>query len=102
MDLFFKTDILEHTPEITKKSNKKTKKSKKKPKECTSYFIRKMEWMEDCDSNSGTINCTYCLGKLGNYSITGRQCSCGKFVAPAFQIYKSCVDSQIYNSKNTV
>ena len=54
-----------------------------------------MDWMGECTGKSGKIECNYCLNKLGEYNWAGRQCSCGEYVAPAFQIHLSSVDSHI-------
>jgi dual specificity phosphatase 12 len=40
----------------------------------------------------GKIQCTYCKAKLGQFSLSGMQCSCGTWVAPAFAISRSKVD----------
>lgn len=36
--------------------------------------------------------CPKCTSKLGSFSWRGDQCSCGRWVTPAFQIHKSRVD----------
>ncbi|NXJ79979.1 DUS12 phosphatase, partial [Trogon melanurus] len=46
---------------------------------CTSYFTE-------------PLLCPKCTSKLGSFSWRGEQCSCGRWVTPAFQIHKSRVD----------
>nr|XP_014433977.1 dual specificity protein phosphatase 12 isoform X2 [Pelodiscus sinensis] len=89
---------------------------------CTSYFIEPVQWMEpvllgvmegqykqqssnlatvirshwpiegDTQSRLLQLLCPKCTSKLGSFSWRGEQCSCGRWVTPAFQIHKSRVD----------
>ncbi|NWY02769.1 DUS12 phosphatase, partial [Nothoprocta ornata] len=61
---------------------------------CTSYFIEPVEWMEPIllGVMEGQLLCPKCTSKLGSFSWQGEQCSCGRWVTPAFQIHKSRVD----------
>jgi dual specificity phosphatase 12 len=40
----------------------------------------------------GKLACPKCTVRLGSYTWSGMQCSCGAWVAPAFQVVKSKVD----------
>ena len=93
--MFTYGDIVAHTSQTSKKF---TKKKGEKSDACSSVFIQKMEWMGECEKNTGKIVCEMCLNKLGEYNWSGRQCSCGKFVTPAFQIHKSTVDEQLVSN----
>ncbi|XP_067402072.1 dual specificity protein phosphatase 12 [Emydura macquarii macquarii] len=61
---------------------------------CTSYFIEPVQWMEPIllGVMEGQLLCPKCTSKLGSFSWRGEQCSCGRWVTPAFQIHKSRVD----------
>ncbi|KAF4804912.1 Dual specificity protein phosphatase 12 [Turdus rufiventris] len=61
---------------------------------CTSYFIEPVQWMEPAllGVMEGQLLCPKCMSKLGYFSWRGDQCSCGRWVTPAFQIHKSRVD----------
>ncbi|NWS24114.1 DUS12 phosphatase, partial [Polioptila caerulea] len=61
---------------------------------CTSYFIEPVQWMEPALLGvlEGQLLCPKCTSKLGSFSWRGDQCSCGRWVTPAFQIHKSRVD----------
>ncbi|XP_040450304.1 dual specificity protein phosphatase 12 isoform X2 [Falco naumanni] len=61
---------------------------------CTSYFIEPVQWMEPAllGVMEGQLLCPKCTSKLGSFSWQGEQCSCGRWVTPAFQIHKSRVD----------
>ncbi|NWQ60902.1 DUS12 phosphatase, partial [Neopipo cinnamomea] len=61
---------------------------------CTSYFIEPVQWMEPAllGVMEGQLLCPKCASKLGSFSWRGEQCSCGRWVTPAFQIHKSRVD----------
>ncbi|NXY89095.1 DUS12 phosphatase, partial [Alcedo cyanopectus] len=62
---------------------------------CTSYFTEPVQWMEPALLGvlEGQLLCPKCTGKLGSFSWRGEQCSCGRWVTPAFQIHKSRVDA---------
>ncbi|NWS72060.1 DUS12 phosphatase, partial [Crotophaga sulcirostris] len=61
---------------------------------CTSYFTEPVQWMEPAllGVMEGQLLCPKCTAKLGSFSWRGEQCSCGRWVTPAFQIHKSRVD----------
>nr|XP_009916175.1 PREDICTED: dual specificity protein phosphatase 12 [Haliaeetus albicilla] len=61
---------------------------------CTSYFTEPVQWMEPAllGVMEGQLLCPKCTSKLGSFSWQGEQCSCGRWVTPAFQIHKSRVD----------
>ncbi|XP_076204212.1 dual specificity protein phosphatase 12 isoform X1 [Aptenodytes patagonicus] len=61
---------------------------------CTSYFTEPVQWMEPALLGvlEGQLLCPKCMSKLGSFSWRGEQCSCGRWVTPAFQIHKSRVD----------
>ncbi|KAJ7317778.1 hypothetical protein JRQ81_003940 [Phrynocephalus forsythii] len=61
---------------------------------CTSYFIEPVQWMEPAllGVMEGQLLCPKCTLKLGSFHWQGEQCSCGRWVTPAFQIHKSRVD----------
>ncbi|NWX21952.1 DUS12 phosphatase, partial [Aegotheles bennettii] len=62
--------------------------------QCTSYFTEPVQWMEPAllGVMEGQLLCPKCTWKLGSFSWRGEQCSCGRWVTPAFQIHKSRVD----------
>ncbi|KAL7849263.1 hypothetical protein SRHO_G00208860 [Serrasalmus rhombeus] len=62
--------------------------------ECTSYFIEPVQWMEDAllGVMDGQLLCPKCSSKLGSFNWYGEQCSCGRWVTPAFQMHKNRVD----------
>lgn len=62
--------------------------------QCTSYFIEPVQWMESTllGVMDGQLLCPKCNAKLGSFNWYGEQCSCGRWIAPAFQIHKSRVD----------
>ncbi|NXL87410.1 DUS12 phosphatase, partial [Alectura lathami] len=64
------------------------------PDKCTSYFIEPVQWMEPAllGVMEGQLLCPKCTSKLGSFSWRGEQCSCGRWVTPAFQVHKSRVD----------
>ncbi|KAJ3436857.1 dual specificity protein phosphatase 12 family member [Anaeramoeba flamelloides] len=80
------------------KGNKNSKNNKKrsyKQNNCSSYFLEKHAWMGDVEKLKGIINCPKCKTKLGSFNWSGRQCSCGVWVTPCFQIAQSKVDQKI-------
>ncbi|XP_076833247.1 dual specificity protein phosphatase 12 [Brachyhypopomus gauderio] len=63
--------------------------------ECTSYFIEPVQWMEEVllGVMDGQLLCPKCNSKLGSFNWYGEQCSCGRWVTPAFQMHKNRVDA---------
>lgn len=65
-------------------------------KECTSYFLDSdsdLSWLPKAEGVvGGKINCDKCSAKIGHFSWTATQCSCGVWITPAFQVHKSKVD----------
>ncbi|KAL2771389.1 dual specificity protein phosphatase 12 [Daubentonia madagascariensis] len=61
---------------------------------CTSYFIEPVQWMESTllGVMDGQLLCPKCGAKLGSFNWCGEQCSCGRWITPAFQIHKNRVD----------
>jgi len=64
------------------------------PAQCTSYFIEPVQWMESAllGVMDGQLLCPKCNAKLGSFNWYGEQCSCGRWITPAFQIHKNRVD----------
>ncbi|XP_028666983.1 dual specificity protein phosphatase 12 [Erpetoichthys calabaricus] len=66
----------------------------KEQNRCTSYFIEPVQWMEPAllGVMDGQLLCPKCSSKLGSFNWYGEQCSCGRWITPAFQIHKTRVD----------
>lgn len=62
--------------------------------QCTSYFVEPVQWMEPAllGVMDGQLLCPKCNSKLGSFSWCGDQCSCGRWVTPAFQLHRNRVD----------
>lgn len=62
--------------------------------QCTSYFIEPVQWMDQAllEVMDGQLLCPKCSSKLGSFNWYGEQCSCGRWVTPAFQMHKNRVD----------
>ncbi|XP_068196480.1 dual specificity protein phosphatase 12 [Antennarius striatus] len=62
--------------------------------QCTSYFVEPVQWMEQAllGVMDGQLLCPKCSCKLGSFSWCGDQCSCGRWVTPAFQLHRNRVD----------
>jgi dual specificity phosphatase 12 len=60
---------------------------------CQNYFIAQpLPWMNGCSDVEGKLHCPKCKTKVGHYSWTGAQCSCGTWVTPAIMVPFSKVD----------
>ncbi|XP_054443561.1 dual specificity protein phosphatase 12 [Pteronotus mesoamericanus] len=66
------------------------------PAQCTSHFVEPVQWMEPAllGVMDGQLLCPKCNAKLGSFNWCGEQCSCGRWVTPAFQIHKNRVDEE--------
>ncbi|XP_036891183.1 dual specificity protein phosphatase 12 [Sturnira hondurensis] len=64
------------------------------PAPCTSHFVEPVQWMEPAllGVMDGQLLCPKCNAKLGSFNWYGEQCSCGRWVTPAFQVHKNRVD----------
>ncbi|XP_029310200.1 dual specificity protein phosphatase 12 [Cottoperca gobio] len=62
--------------------------------QCTSYFIEPVQWMDQALIGvlDGQLLCPKCSSKLGSFRWFGDQCSCGRWVTPAFQLHHNRVD----------
>ena len=75
-----------------KKSASKTKQSST----CANHFLSgPLPWMDALDGMEGKLHCLQCKTKIGHYSWTGAQCSCGTWVTPAIMIPMSKVDEML-------
>ncbi|NXE61093.1 DUS12 phosphatase, partial [Calcarius ornatus] len=98
--LFRSSSILSHTEGMGptafahKRITESARLSGNGQEKCTSYFIEPVQWMEPAllGVMEGQLLCPKCTSKLGSFSWRGDQCSCGRWVTPAFQIHKSRVD----------
>ncbi|NXA76368.1 DUS12 phosphatase, partial [Thryothorus ludovicianus] len=98
--LFRSSSILSHTEGagptafVHKRITDSARLSGNGQEKCTSYFIEPVQWMEPAllGVMEGQLLCPKCTSKLGSFSWKGDQCSCGRWVTPAFQIHKSRVD----------
>lgn len=61
---------------------------------CQNHFMAQpLSWMDDgCSGMEGKLHCHKCKTKVGHYSWTGAQCSCGTWVTPAIMVPVSKVD----------
>ncbi|XP_063796700.1 dual specificity protein phosphatase 12 [Pseudophryne corroboree] len=61
---------------------------------CTSFFVEPVQWMEKSLLGvlDGQLLCPKCNSKLGSFNWYGEQCSCGRWITPAFQVHKNRVD----------
>ncbi|GAM22524.1 hypothetical protein SAMD00019534_056990, partial [Acytostelium subglobosum LB1] len=103
-DLFVKSEIAEHQKGDGQESFKWSRRERTGHKdECTSFFLCETEWISkitmtpENDDNRIVCHNAKCKEKLGSWSWSGAQCSCGAWVAPSFQIPKSRVDEKRVN-----
>lgn len=60
---------------------------------CQNHFVAQpLPWMNGCSDMEGKLHCPKCNTKVGHYSWTGAQCSCGTWVTPAIMVPVSKVD----------
>ncbi|KTG01852.1 hypothetical protein cypCar_00012659 [Cyprinus carpio] len=96
--LFRHSSILSHSvgSGASAFSHKKTRivSDSEDQRQCTSHFIEPVQWMEPAllGVMDGQLLCPKCSSKLGSFNWYGEQCSCGRWVTPAFQMHKNRVD----------
>mmetsp|Transcript_8232 Transcript_8232/g.20248 ORF Transcript_8232/g.20248 Transcript_8232/m.20248 type:complete len:429 (+) Transcript_8232:170-1456(+) len=70
---------------------------------CQNHFIAEpLSWMNECGGLEGKLHCPKCNTKVGHYSWTGAQCSCGTWVTPAIMLPLSKVDEVKPVSQNVI
>lgn len=64
---------------------------------CTSVFVCEApDWADKTmDGNNGALKCPKCEVRVGNYAWSGGACSCGKWIAPAFQFPRAKIDGKM-------
>mmetsp|Transcript_28383 Transcript_28383/g.60115 ORF Transcript_28383/g.60115 Transcript_28383/m.60115 type:complete len:478 (-) Transcript_28383:141-1574(-) len=68
---------------------------------CQNHCIAQpLKWMNGCSEMEGKLHCPKCNTKVGHYSWTGAQCSCGTWVTPAIMVPLSKVDEMKPMSRN--
>eukprot|EP00993_Chasmostoma_nieuportense_P005433 NODE_6059_length_577_cov_28.988889_g5894_i0.p4 GENE.NODE_6059_length_577_cov_28.988889_g5894_i0~~NODE_6059_length_577_cov_28.988889_g5894_i0.p4 ORF type:complete len:140 (+),score=56.56 NODE_6059_length_577_cov_28.988889_g5894_i0:36-422(+) len=63
--------------------------------ECTSYFLQEDAFFGDTTAMEGRVHCPRCNLVLGAYNWAGCQCSCGRWVCPAFRVVHRKVDEWV-------
>lgn len=70
---------------------------------CQNHFIAQpLPWMDGCAGVEGKLHCPKCNTKVGHYSWTGAQCSCGTWVTPAIMVPLSKMDEMRPESQNAM
>ncbi|KAL7513250.1 hypothetical protein ACHAXN_010302 [Cyclotella atomus] len=95
--LFGQSD-LEDPPHAQSLHNFRKKSASKmsQSKVCANHFLANpLPWMSSMDGMEGKLHCFKCDTKIGHYSWTGAQCSCGTWVTPAIMIPMSKVDEML-------
>ena len=79
-------------------SNASPSTSKKQNDECGVHFLHSpTEWMSELE---GKIHCPKCKTRLGSFSWSGSQCSCGSWITPSISFPKSKVDEKKRSATN--
>eukprot|EP00804_Cyclotella_cryptica_P012776 CCRYP_010549-RA/>CCRYP_010549-RA protein AED:0.12 eAED:0.08 QI:0/-1/0/1/-1/1/1/0/436 len=97
MVLFGEDDLEDppHTQSLHAFRKKAPSKSMQR-KICANHFLANpLPWMKELNDMEGKLHCFKCDTKIGHYSWTGAQCSCGTWVTPAIMIPMSKVDEML-------
>ena len=101
--VLFGTDDLEDPPHVQSLHNFGRKGHTSGQGMCQNLFIADpLPWMHGCNDMEGKLHCPKCQTKVGHYSWTGAQCSCGTWVTPAINIPVSKVDEMKPASQNDI
>lgn len=101
--VLFGTDDLEDPPHVQARHNFRKKGQTSAQGMCQNLFIADpLPWMHGCNEMEGKLHCPKCQTKVGHYSWTGAQCSCGTWVTPAILVPVSKVDEMKPASQNIV
>lgn len=65
---------------------------------CGSFFITPASTLGEFSEAEGQIQCPKCKARVGYYTWSGSQCSCGKWITPGLQVTKSKVDARPFSA----
>ena len=101
--VLFSTDDLEDPPHAQSLHNFGRRGQTSGQGMCQNLFIADpLPWMHGCNEMEGKLHCPKCQTKVGHYSWTGAQCSCGTWVTPAILVPVSKVDEMKPASQNII
>jgi len=85
--LFENTDLLQHEPGTRREAQASS------TPVCMSYFLQESpSWLNLNEENKILCPNTTCSAKIGSWSWSGSECSCGSWIAPSFQFVRSKID----------
>ena len=93
--LFSELQLTTHEPNVGQRAfrHRKRDSGPEAAVGCSSFFLCEEAMLGPAFSQvDGKLACPKCTARLGSYTWSGMQCSCGAWVAPAFQVVKSKVD----------
>jgi len=86
-------EVPPHAPSLHNFRKKSTFKLSMQSQVCANHCLATtLPWMGATDDMEGKLHCFKCQTKIGHYSWTGAQCSCGTWITPAIMIPMSKVD----------
>lgn len=101
--VLFSIDDLEDPPHAQSLHNFRRKGQTSSQGMCQNLCIADpLPWMNGCNEMEGKLHCPKCQTKVGHYSWTGAQCSCGTWVTPAIMVPLSKVDEMKPASQNAI
>ena len=101
--VLFSIDDIEDPPHAQSLHNFRRKGQTSSQGMCQNLFIADpLPWMNGCNEMEGKLHCPKCQTKVGHYSWTGAQCSCGTWVTPAIMVPVSKVDEMKPASQNII
>lgn len=96
--LFQDFSVIEHEKGGGQTSFAWNKRNEGREQGCLSYFLdyydSRISHLLDTNAVEGKINCIHCSFRIGSFKLSGIQCSCGAWVAPAVKIGKVKVDKR--------
>ena len=101
--VLFSTDDLEDPPHTQSLHDFRRRGQTAGQRACQNLCLSDpLPWMNGCNDMEGKLHCPKCNTKVGHYSWTGAQCSCGTWVTPAIMVPISKVDEMKPASQNVI
>ena len=100
--LFSELQLTTHEPNVGQRAfrHRKRDSGPEAAVGCSSFFLCEEAMLGPAFSQvDGKLACPKCTARLGSYTWSGMQCSCGAWVAPAFQVVKSKVDEVLIKTR---
>jgi hypothetical protein len=102
--VFVDSDLEEHVPGAGQTSFAWRKRDHNQDKvSCNGLFLNSEKALQiwgEVEGNTGKLDCPNCSSRIGLFSWSGAQCSCGCWISPAFKVSNDKIDRKAQSSNS--